>query len=200
MITLHIIIGTTRENRFSEKPAYFIYEEAKKKPGVNAELIDLRDWFLPFFDEPVSPSFNKGEYKNALAAEWAKKVSEADGYIIVTGEYNHGYPAVLKNALDYVYKEWNNKAVGFVSYGSAGGARSVEQLRQVAVELRMVPIRSALHIPWDLYMSIMKEKTPVDPELFRPLREGYVDRVDAFLQDLIWTVTALQTAREQERT
>jgi len=199
MVKIQVIIGTTRENRFSEKPAHYIFEELKKKEGVEAELIDLRDWPLPFFDEPISPAFNNGTYKNELATKWAQKIAEADGYIIVTGEYNHGYPAVLKNALDYVYKEWNKKAVGFVSYGTAGGARSVEQLRAVAIELQLVPIRPAIHIPFDLVMKLMPEKTPVHPELFKSLREGQVDRVEVFLTDLVWTTIALKQAREQTK-
>lgn len=198
-LKIQVIIGTTRQNRFSEKPAHWIYEEAKKKEGVEVELIDLRDYPLPFFDEPVSPSMfemMKHEYANEVARKWTQKVAEADGYIIVTGEYNHGYPAVLKNALDYVFKQWNKKAVGFVSYGNARGARSVEQLRQVAIELQMVPIRNAIHIPVEIYMAVMNEKVPVNPELFKPVKEGRMDRVEVFLNDLIWTTQALKRARE----
>lgn len=198
-LKIQVIIGTTRQNRFSEKPAHWIYEEAKKKEDIEVELVDLRDYPLPLFDEPVSPSMfemMKHEYSNEIAKKWTKKVAEADGYIIVTGEYNHGYPAVLKNALDYVFKQWNKKAVGFVSYGNAGGARAVEQLRQVAIELQMVPIRNAIHIPAEVYMAVMNEKVLVNSELFKPLKEGYMDRVEAFLNDLIWTTRALKKARE----
>lgn len=201
MLKIQVIIGTTRQNRFSEKAAHWIYGEAKKKEDLEVELVDLRDYPLPFFDEPVSPAMfemMKHEYSNEIAKKWVQKVAEADGYIIVTGEYNHGYPAVLKNALDYVFKQWNKKAVGFVSYGSAGGARTVEQLRQVAIELQMVPIRNAIHIPIEVYMAVMNEKIPVNPKLFKPLRVGYMDRVEAFLNDLIWTTQALKSAREQD--
>src|SRR5258708_11259062 len=107
-----IIIGTTRQKRFSEKAASYIFEEAKKK-DIDVELVDLREYPLPFYDEPVSPSMFelvKHEYTNENAKKWTKKIAEADGYIIVTAEYNHGYPAVLKNALDYGFKEWNKKA------------------------------------------------------------------------------------------
>ncbi len=199
---IHIIIGTTRQNRFSEKAASYIYQEAKKRKDIDVELVDLRDYPLPFFNEPVSPSMfdmAKHEYVNEVAKKWTSKIAEADGFIIVTGEYNHGYPAVLKNALDYVFKEWNKKAVGFVSYGSAGGARSIEQLRQVAIELQLVPIRNAIHIPSEVYMAIMNEKIPVNPELFKPLREGRTDRVETFLTDLIWTTQALKNARQEEK-
>jgi NAD(P)H-dependent FMN reductase len=202
-LRLQVIIGTTRQNRFSEKVAWWIFEEVKKQEGIEVELLDLRDYPLPFFNEPVSPAIfevMKHEYSNEVARAWTQKVAEADGYIIVTGEYNHGYPAVLKNALDYVFKEWNHKAVGFVSYGNAGGARAVEQLRQVVVELQMVPIRNAIHIPVEVYMAVMNEKVPVNTELFKPLRVGRVDRVEVFLNDLVWNARSLKTAREADKT
>lgn len=202
MVKIQIIIGTTRQNRFSEKAASYIYQEAQKKEGIEVELVDLRDYPLPFFDAPTGPSMfemMKYTYSNEVAKKWTSKIAGADGYIIVMGEYNHGYPAVLKNALDYLFKEWNRKAVGFVSYGSAGGARSVEQLRQVVVELQMVPIRNAIHIPIELYMSVMNEKIPVNPKLFKSLREGRTDRVENFLSDLIWTTRVLKKARGQDK-
>ena len=198
---IQIIIGTTRQNRFSEKAASYIYREAKKKEGLEVELVDLRDYPLPFYDEPVSPAMfemMKHKYTNEVAKKWTNKIAEADGYIIVTAEYNHGYPAVLKNALDYVFKEWKRKAVGFVAYGNAGGARAVEQLRQVVIELQMVPIRNAIHIPATVYMAVMNEKIPINPELFEPLRER-VDRVEAFFNDLTWTIQALKSARGKEK-
>ena len=111
-------------------------------------MLDLRDWPLPMFDQPMSPSMVKdGNYNNDQVNAWAKKIAEADAFVIVSPEYNHGTSAVLKNALDSVYHEWNNKVVGFVSYGSVGGARAVEQLRLNAVELQMAPVRTAVHIP-----------------------------------------------------
>jgi NAD(P)H-dependent FMN reductase len=100
---------------------------------------------------------NRRNYSNELGKKWAAKIGEAHGCIIVTPEYNHGYTADLKNALDWVFLEWNNKPVGFVSYGSAVGARAVEQLRQVVIELQMVPIRNAIHIPIEVSLAVMKE-------------------------------------------
>jgi NAD(P)H-dependent FMN reductase len=196
-IKTKVIIGSTRQNRFSEKPAHWIYDEVKKEEGVEAELLDLRDYAMPFFNEPVSPSMSGGKYSNDVVQKWSKKIKDGDAFIIVTPEYNHGYPAVLKNALDSIFPEWNRKAVGFVSYGSAGGARSVEQLRQVAIELQMTPIRNAIHIPIEIYLAVMKEQAPVNPELFEPLRKSMMgDRVEAFFKELIWTSRALKTARE----
>ena len=166
----------------------------KKREGVKVELLDLRDYPLPFFEEPVSPNSKKEPYTNPAVVAWTKKVAEADGFIVVTGEYNHGYPAVLKNAFDYVGSEWNKKVVGFVAYGSALGARAVEQLRQVAVELQMAPIRSAIHIPIAVYLSVMNERTPVSPELFKPVQ----DAAGKFLDQLMWWGKALKMARAQK--
>lgn len=148
LLKIKVILGSTRPNRFSEKPGAWIFEEVKKLEGVGAELLDLRDWPLPMFDQPQSPSMVKdGNYGNEQVTAWAQKIGEADAYVMVSPEYNHGTSGVLKNALDSVYAEWNNKAVGFVSYGSVGGARAVEQLRLIAIELQMAPVRSAVHIP-----------------------------------------------------
>lgn len=147
-LKIKVILGSTRPNRFSEKPGAWIFDEVKKLEGVEAELLDLRDWNLPFFDQPQSPSGVKdGNYGNDIVNAWAKKIGEADAFVIVSPEYNHSTSAVLKNALDSVYAEWNNKVVGFVSYGSVGGGRAVEHLRMIATELQMAPVRTAVHVP-----------------------------------------------------
>jgi len=196
MVKIQVFIGSTRQNRFSEKPAHYIFDELKKREGVEVELVDLRDWPLPFYDEPISPAANKGNYVNELGKKWAAKVGEADGYVMVTPEYNHGYSAVLKNAIDWVFPEWRNKPVGFVGYGNAGGARAIEQLRQVVIELQMVPIRNAIHVPPEVYFPVMKEKVPVNPDFFKPLREGMRgDRVATFFNELITMANTLKAAR-----
>lgn len=187
-----IILGSTRKNRFSEKPANWIFNEAKNRKDFEVELIDLRDYPLPFFDEPISPSIIKEPYSNENVKKLTGKVAEADGFIAVTPEYNHGYPAVLKNMFDYIYKEWNRKAIGFVSYGTLGGARSVEQLRQVAIELQMAPIRQAIHIPPQLFIDIrMGKNNEANPfEILKP-------QLDSFFDQLAWWARALKNAREQ---
>lgn len=192
-LNIKVIIGSTRQGRFSDKPAHWIFETLKKREGIDAELLDLRDYPMPFFDEPVSPSMIKEPYANEVVQKWTAKVKEADGFIICTAEYNHAMPAVLKNALDYVYKEWNKKAVAFVSWGSAGGARAIQQLRPVMIELQMAPIRNSVHIPGDIYMKVMNEKVPPTPELFGPLNE----RAEGLIDQLTWWAKALKTAREQ---
>lgn len=196
-IKIKIILGSTRQNRFSEKPAQWIFEEAKKLEGIGAELLDLRDYPMPFFDDPMSPSMTKGQYSNEIVKKWAGKINDGDAFIIVAPEYNHGYTAVLKNALDVIYPEWNRKPVGFVSYGSALGGRSVEQLRQVAVELQMAPIRNAIHIPVDIFFGAIMGKGSSDPkEIFDPIRNGPMgDPVEKFFDDLLWWASALKAAR-----
>jgi len=190
MVKIQVIMGSTRQGRFVEQPAQWIFEKLKEKKDVEAELIDLRDWNLPFFNESVSPSMNKGVYELPLAAEWAKKVGEADGYIIIAPEYNHGYSAVLKNALDYVYHERNNKPVGFVSYGGiSGGTRSVQQLRQVVIELQMVPIRNGIHIP--MYWNNLDETGNL-------AMEAHKEGTENFLRQLLSWAKNLKIMRESE--
>lgn len=182
-ITIQIILGSTREGRFSEKPARYIYDELAKRQDAEAELVDLRDWPLPFFDQSVTPSYKKEPYPHEIVERWSAKVGGADGFIIVTPEYNHGYPAVLKNALDWVFKEWAHKPVGFVSYGSVSGARSVEQLREVSIELGLVPIRPAIHIPSELRMAASKADTPeAVAQAFAPMQERVIDFFDELLR------------------
>jgi NAD(P)H-dependent FMN reductase len=190
-----IIIGTTRPNRFSEKPAEWIHALAKNRKEITWEIADLRDYPLPFYNETGSPIMVKGKYSTEVAEKWASVVSSADGFIIVTGEYNHGYPAVLKNALDYIYTEWNKKAVGFVSYGGVGGARAVEQLRQVAIELQMTPIRSGIHLPWTV-MAAANE--PSAKEALASALEPFAKQAEGFLDQLIWWTVALKTARDTQ--
>lgn len=192
MVKIKIILGSTRPNRFSDKPGRWIYEEVKKKDGVEAEILDLRDYPLPFFDEPTSPGMiTDGAYPNAIARKWAAKIRGSDAFIVIAPEYNHGISGVLKNALDYVYAEWNNKPVGFVAYGGVGGARSVEHLRGVAVELQMAPIRNAVHIPQ--HWNLLDENGNLKDGAFDPLKGN----AEAFLNQLLWWAKALKTAREQ---
>lgn len=193
MLKIKIILGSTRPNRFSDKPGRWVYEEAKKKDSVEAELLDLRDYPLPFFDEPMSPSMIKdGAYSNEIARKWAAKIREADAFIIVTPEYNHSTSGVLKNAMDYIYAEWNNKPVGFVAYGGVGGARAVEHLRGVAVELQMAPIRNTVHIPQ--HWNLLDENGELKAGALGPFQGSAA----ALLNQLLWWAEALKIAREQQ--
>jgi NAD(P)H-dependent FMN reductase len=191
-IKIAVIIGSIREGRYADKPAHWIAEEAKKLEGAEVELLDLKDIKLPQFASPGYPSQIKdGNYGNDVINAFAKKIAAADAFIIVSPEYNHGYSGALKDALDSVYLEWNNKPVSFIGYGSVGGGRVIEQLREVAVELQMAPIRTAVHLPTEVYMATMKETAPANPALFAPVAE----KGTAMLTQLMWWAKALKAAR-----
>ncbi|MET3721359.1 NAD(P)H-dependent oxidoreductase [Arthrobacter sp. UYCo732] len=145
MVRIAIVLGSTRPGRVGKAVADWVYEQAKKRSDAQFELVDVADFGLPLLDEPLPPS--RGRYRNEHTTAWAQVIASFDGYIIVTGEYNHSVPGALKNAIDYLYREWNNKAVGFVSYGGAGGIRAVEHLRQIAAEVQMADVRSQVSLP-----------------------------------------------------
>ena len=186
-LNVKVILGSTRENRFSELVGAWLMRELAKRKDMTVELLDLRDFDMPLFEEPVSPSSKTAPYTHEAVVRWTAKIAEADAFLVVAPEYNHGYPAVLKNALDYVYQEWNGKPIGFVSYGSAMGSRSVEQLRLIAVELQMAPIRNAIHMPWSTV-----EAGRNDPE---SAFDEYNDRVKGLSEQLAWWARALRSAR-----
>jgi NAD(P)H-dependent FMN reductase len=134
-----IILGSTRPNRNGAQVARWVLDVASQRDDAQFEVVDLLDHPLPHLDEPLPPSL--GQYAHDHTKAWAETIASFDGYVIVTPEYNHGTSGVLKNAIDYVYAEWNNKAVGFVSYGTVGGARAAEHLRLVVAELQMADVR-----------------------------------------------------------
>ncbi|RKN22584.1 NADPH-dependent oxidoreductase [Micromonospora musae] len=140
MTRIGIILGSTRPGRNGEAVAHWVLEHAKQRTDAQFELIDLLDHPLPHLDETNLPSF--GQYTQPHTKSWAKTIGSYDGFVMVTPEYNHSTSGALKNAIDYLFAEWNNKAVGFVSYGSAGGARAVEHLRLIAGELMMADVRA----------------------------------------------------------
>lgn len=140
MVKIAIIVGSTRPGRNASAVAQWVKEQSVKRADAAFEILDIADFDLPILDEPVPPSF--GQYSKPHTKAWAAAVAKYDGYVIVTPEYNHSTSGALKNALDYIYQEWNNKAVAFVSYGSAGGARAVEHLRGIAAELQMADVRA----------------------------------------------------------
>lgn len=140
MLRLAVIIGSTRPERVGEGVARWAHEIAQKRRDIECELVDIRAFDLPLLDEPVPPSL--GKYSKEHTKKWAAKVATFDGYIFVTPEYNHGTSGALKNAIDFLYAEWNDKAAGFVGYGSAGGVRAVEHLRLVMAELQVATVRA----------------------------------------------------------
>jgi len=139
MLKLAIIIGSTRPGRIGEAVAWWVFELAQKRGDAEYELVDIKDFDLPLLDEPIPPS--QGKYSKEHTKRWAAKIASFDGYVFVTPEYNHGISGALKNAVDFIYAEWNNKAAGFVGYGSAGGARAVEHMRLVMAELQVATVR-----------------------------------------------------------
>jgi NAD(P)H-dependent FMN reductase len=184
-----VIIGSTRATRFGDKPARWIHDIASQRNDMTAEILDLRDYPMPFFDEVASNAWVPSH--NEVAQRWQKKVAQFDGYIFVTAEYNRGIPAVLKNALDYAYPEWNRKPAAVVGYGSVGAARAAEQLRLIAIELQMAPTRTGVHIQGADFMAVWKNGKEIAELPY--LRQHATDMLD----QLVWWTKALKTAREQ---
>lgn len=184
-----IIISSTRQTRFADKPARWLYEIAKQRTDMDFELLDLREFPLPFFDEMASPAYMPSQ--NEVAQRWQQKVAEFDGYIFLVAEYNRSITAVLKNAIDYSYKEWNRKAAAYVGYGSVGAARAIEHLRNISVELQMVPTRTGVHIQGGDFMAVWQQGKDINELAYlKP-------NVATMLDELAWWTTALKVAREE---
>ncbi len=183
-----IILSTTRAARFGHKAGQWVYDIAAQRDDMEVEQIDLRDYPLPFFDEVATNAWVPTQ--NAEGVRWQNKVGQYDGYVFVSAEYNHGVPAVLKNALDYAYPEWNRKAAAFFGYGGVGGARAIEQLRLICVELQMAPMRTGVHLAGADFMAALREGKPIAE--FAYLKPT----ADAMLDELVWWTNALKTARE----
>ncbi len=186
-LRIGLILSTTRAARFADRPAEWLLEIARKRSDAVFEVVDLRDYPLPFFDEPRSPMIIPPV--NEVAKRWAAKLSELDGFVFITAEYNHGIPAVLKNALDYAYAEFNRKPAAFVGYGNAGGARAVEQLRLVLTELQVAPSKYAVQVTRAEFIGILRQgKKFAD---YPYLEESAV----AMLEDLVWWAKTLRAGR-----
>ena len=158
MLNIAIIIGSTRPGRNGAAVGKWVHEIAQKRHDARFELIDLQEVNLPFLDEPIPPS--QGKYSKDHTKSWAKRVDAFDGYVLVTPEYNHSTSGALKNALDFVYAEWNNKAAGFVSYGGAGGTRAVEHLRLILAELQIATVRAQVALSLRTDFKDYKELKP----------------------------------------
>jgi NAD(P)H-dependent FMN reductase len=189
---IQVILSTGREGRFSEKVGAWAMNRLAARDDLEVELIDLRDHPLPFYDQVIPPALGRRDYPDDVA-RWAETVERADGFILVTAEYNHGYPALLKNALDHAFPEFNRKAAAFVGYGNVGGARAIEQLRLVAVEFEMAPLRHAVHILPDVMRPVREAGDDFDIELFASLDE----RLGTLATDLGWWARALARARAE---
>ncbi|MBN1424518.1 NAD(P)H-dependent oxidoreductase [Candidatus Fermentibacteria bacterium] len=185
MIKIGILIGSTRPGRNGEAVGHWVFEIAQKRSDAEFELVDIKDFNLPLLDEEIPPS--AGEYEHAHTKAWAAKIASFDGFVFVTPEYNHGTSGALKNAIDFVYQEWNNKAAGFVSYGSAGGARAVEQLRLVMAELQVADVRAQVMLSM---FTDFKDWSILTPASYQ---EG---SVTAMLDQLIAWSKAMKAVRE----
>ena len=181
-----IIVGSTRPGRKAEAVAKWVYEIAQKRTDATYELVDIADYNLPLLDEPVPPSM--GKYSKDHTKRWAEKIAGFDGFVFVTPEYNHGTSAALKNAIDFLFAEWNNKSAGFVSYGSAGGVRAVEHLRHVMGEIMVADVRVqvmlALRDDFEQYTT------------FKP-RPHHEKTVEQMLDQVVSWGTALKTVRQR---
>jgi NAD(P)H-dependent FMN reductase len=144
MIRIAILTGSTRPGRVNEAVARWVYDIAKQRTDAEFELVDIAEYNLPLLDEPMPPS--QGQYSQPHTKRWADKIASFDAFVFVTPEYNHGISGALKNAIDFLYAEWNNKAAGFVGYGSAGGVRAIEHLRGVMGELQVADVRTDIRL------------------------------------------------------
>ena len=186
-----LIIGSTRKTRFADIPAQWMLKQAQSRGDMDVEMVDLRDFALPMFDEPASNAYMPSSDPAAVA--WQKKIAGFDGYIFVVAEYNHSLTGPLKNALDQAYVEWARKPMTAIAYGSMGGARALEHLRMVAVELQMVPVRNAVHIGggdfWKVHPGMGGSGNLADIE------GALLPSAKATLDDLAWWAGATMAAK-----
>ena len=186
MIRIGVIVGSTRPGRKALDVASWVMEIASLRSDAAYELVDIQEFNLPLLDEPVPPSM--GQYSKPHTIAWAEKIATYDGFVFVTPEYNHGTSGALKNAIDFLFAEWNNKAAGFVGYGSAGGARAVESLRLVMGELKIADVRSQVML--SLFSDFENYTT------FKPGKH-HEKSVTTMLDELVSWSGALKTVRER---
>jgi NAD(P)H-dependent FMN reductase len=187
MLKVAIILGSSRPGRKGEQVARWVYEIARKRRDAEFELVDIKDFNLPHLDEPMPPSL--GQYAQPHTIAWAAKIDSFDAFVFVTPEYNHSTSGALKNAIDFLHREWNNKVAGFVSYGAAGGVRAVEHLRLVMAELSVATVRA------QAALSLF-----TDFENFSVFNPGASQEraVNAMLDQVIGWGGALKLFREQQ--
>ena len=185
-----VIISSTRPTRFADKPAKWILKQAQARGDVEVELVDLRDFRLPFFDEKASNMWVPSE--NAEAVRWQQTINRFDGLIFVVAEYNHSITAALKNALDEAYKEWNRKPFTAIGYGSVGAARAIEHLRLIAIELQMVSTHAAIHIGGGDFLTVspMGGNKPIED-----IEDHLLPNTKTALDELVWWAKATMAAK-----
>lgn len=188
MTKIALIITSTRQERFADRPARWVTARLRRA-GLDVDVIDMRDHDLPSFGGQ-SPMYTPRQYATPAIAQFGHRIDQADAYIVLTSEYNHGYTGVFKNAVDHLFVEWDRKPIAFVAWGNVGGARAVEQLRSVAIEFGMAPIRPAVHILPDVMVPAMTAPT-YDAALFTALEP----KLDALVDELIWWTATLERGR-----
>lgn len=184
MVKIGIIMGSTRPGRNTEAVAKWVYDIAKGRKDAEFELVDIADYNLPLLDEPVPPSM--GQYSKEHTKKWSSKIASFDGYVFVTPEYNRATTGALKNAIDYLYHEWNNKAAGFVGFGSAGGTRAVENLRLIMGELQVADVRAQVSLSLFTDFQNFSQFDPAD---------HHVESVNTMLEQVIAWSKAMQSVR-----
>jgi NAD(P)H-dependent FMN reductase len=189
--SIGVILASVREGRRGEAYAKWIYSLLSERPEIQVEFIDLKEWPLPAYGYRDSPLVIEKIYEpGSLPSRWAEKIRALDGFVIVTPEYTHSYPGSLKNAIDHLYFAWNYKPVAFVSYGGfAAGARAVEQLRLVAIELRMAPVRDEVNL--GLIGITLDDRG-------WPTAELYQKRAAAMIDELLWWTRITQEGRAKD--
>ena len=185
-----VIIGSTRPTRFADKPAQWILKQAQARDDLHVELVDLRDFQLPFFNEKATNRWIPSE--NPEAVRWQQTVARFDGFIFVVAEYNHSIPAVLKNALDEAYNEWERKPFTAIGYGAVGGARAVEHLRLIAIELQMVSTHATVHTGGDDFKPVhpMFGNKPIED-----IQDHLLPIIKTALDELVWWARATMAAK-----
>jgi NAD(P)H-dependent FMN reductase len=186
-----VIIGSIRPNRFGDKPANWIFTHAKARGDIDVELVDLKDYPMPLFDAAASDAWMPATDPTVIA--WQKKLAEFDGYIFVTAEYNRSVPGALKNAIDQAYSPFVRKAAAYVAYGSVGGARAVEHLRTISVELQMVPVRQGIHFGGSEFAQIMFGK-----KTWEETAPAFDQFAPDLLDNLVWWTNATKAARAED--
>lgn len=193
MLKVGMIIGSTRPNRFADKVAPWLVKGAAERKDLSLTVLDLRDFKLPFFNEPAPPAFTGGVYRQPEAEAWRKRIDEFDAFVATVAEYNHGPTAVLKNAFDSAYLEWQRKPIAFVGYGGVGAARAIETLRGVIAELQMTPIRQEINIGLEPYLGIVRDGRSLDDYEYLVLGRA------ALFDHLVWWGEALKAVRQNWR-